>query len=45
MNDVDLQFAKTLKLLRNSKGLTQEALAELSGIDYKYLLFNVSKFI
>ncbi len=24
-------------MLRNSKGLTQEALTELSGIDYKYL--------
>lgn len=37
MEDINIAFAKTLKNLRTSKGLTQEELAELSGIDYKYL--------
>ncbi|PLX71319.1 MAG: XRE family transcriptional regulator [Denitrovibrio sp.] len=37
MSDINQSFAKILKLLRTSKGLTQEELAELSGIDYKYL--------
>lgn len=37
MEDINIKFAKTLRNLRTSKGLTQEGLAELSGIDYKYL--------
>lgn len=35
--DINIKFSKTLKLVRKSKGLTQEQLAERSGIDYKYL--------
>lgn len=35
--DINIKFSKTLKLIRKSKGLTQEQLAERSGIDYKYL--------
>ena len=37
MEDINIAFAKNLKNLRTAKGLTQEELAELSGIDYKYL--------
>lgn len=37
MDDINIQFSKALKNLRVSKGLTQEKLSELSGIDYKYL--------
>ena len=37
MEDINIAFANTLKSLRTSKGMTQEELAELSGIDYKYL--------
>jgi len=37
MNIIDIHFAKTLKKLRKSKDLTQEALAQRAGIDYKYL--------
>lgn len=35
--DINIKFSKTLKLVRKSKGYTQEQLAERSGIDYKYL--------
>lgn len=35
--DINIKFSKTLKLVRKSKGMTQEQLAERSGIDYKYL--------
>lgn len=35
--NINIKFSKTLKLIRKSKGLTQEQLAERSGIDYKYL--------
>lgn len=35
--DINNIFAKKLRELRKSKGLTQEKLAELSDIDYKYL--------
>lgn len=32
-----LKLAKRIKLLRMKKGLTQEKLADLVGIDYKYI--------
>lgn len=35
--NINKLFATTLKNLRKSKGLTQEKLAEMSDIDYKYL--------
>ena len=35
--DINNIFAKRLRELRKSKGLTQEQLAERSDIDYKYL--------
>lgn len=35
--DINIIFAKVLKELRKKKGLTQEELAEISNIDYKYL--------
>lgn len=35
--DINNIFAKKLRELRKSKGLTQEKLAEVSDIDYKYL--------
>lgn len=37
MENINLRFGKALRELRTSKGLTQEELAERSGIDYKYL--------
>ena len=37
MDTVDLRFANALKKLRKAKGLTQEALAQRAGVDYKYL--------
>jgi transcriptional regulator with XRE-family HTH domain len=37
MENINLRFAKTLRTLRTEKGLTQEQLAEASGLDYKYL--------
>ena len=37
MHKINLTFAQTLKSLRTSHKLTQEELAHLSGIDYKYL--------
>lgn len=35
--DINNIFAKRLRELRKNKGLTQEKLAEMSDIDYKYL--------
>lgn len=35
--NINTKFSNTLKQLRKSKGLTQEKLAEVSDIDYKYL--------
>lgn len=35
--DINIKFSEALKNLRKSKGLTQEKLAEMSDIDYKYL--------
>ena len=37
MHKINLIFAQALKSLRTSRKLTQEELAHLSGIDYKYL--------
>lgn len=36
MESINLKFAATIRRLRIEKGLTQEILAELSDIDYKY---------
>lgn len=35
--DINSIFAKRLREIRKSKGFTQEKLAEMSDIDYKYL--------
>lgn len=35
--NIRLRLAETLKKLRKRRGLTQEKLAELTGIDYKYI--------
>ena len=37
MDKITLNFSKTLKRLRAEKNMTQEELAQQSGIDYKYL--------
>lgn len=37
MENINVVFSKALRKLRMDKGLTQEQLAELSGLDYKYL--------
>ena len=37
MDTVDVRFAQALRELRKAKGLTQEALAQRAGVDYKYL--------
>ena len=37
MQKINLAFSKALKSLRTGRNLTQEELAHLSGIDYKYL--------
>ena len=34
---IELKFAKRLRELRKMKGLTQEALAEKAGLEYKYI--------
>ena len=36
MDKITQDFAKTLRRLRTEKGLTQEELAQRSGVDYKY---------
>ena len=37
MDSITLEFAATLRRLRAEKNLTQEELAQRSGVDYKYL--------
>ena len=37
MKKINLKFAKTLRRLRTEKNLTQEELAQMSGVDYKYI--------
>ena len=37
MDKITMEFAKALKNLRIEKNLTQEELAQRSGVDYKYL--------
>ena len=37
MDNITLEFAKTLRKLRTDKNITQEELAQRSGVDYKYL--------
>ncbi|MBU0693281.1 MAG: helix-turn-helix domain-containing protein [Candidatus Omnitrophica bacterium] len=37
MNNINVRFAKRLKDLRKKKKLTQEELAHLADIDYKYV--------
>lgn len=37
MDKITLNFSKVLKKLRTEKGMTQEELAQVSGVDYKYL--------
>lgn len=36
-DSIRLQFAQKIKKLRKSRGLTQEELADLTAIDYKYI--------
>lgn len=40
---IEKKLAKRLKELRKKAGLTQEKLAELSGIDYKHIQLLESK--
>lgn len=37
MDKITLNFSRALKRLRTEQGMTQEELAQLSGVDYKYL--------
>ena len=37
MSNINLEFGKRLQKLRKKAGLTQEELAQLSGVDYKYI--------
>ncbi len=37
MDKITTNFSKALKKLRSQKSMTQEELAQLSGVDYKYL--------
>ena len=37
INDTKLAFTKTLRKLRIERKMTQEQLAEIAGVDYKYL--------
>jgi transcriptional regulator with XRE-family HTH domain len=41
--DIRLKLAKRIKELRGRCGLTQEQLAEISGIDYKHIQLLESK--
>jgi len=35
--DIRVKLARRIKKLRKNRGLTQEKLSELSGIDYKHI--------
>lgn len=37
MSDINLKFGKKIRRLREKAGLTQEELAQLSELDYKYI--------
>ena len=37
MSNINLKLGKKLKQLRKKAGITQEELAQLSGVDYKYI--------
>jgi transcriptional regulator with XRE-family HTH domain len=37
MEDINRRFGKKLRELREKAGLTQEQLAQLSEVDYKYI--------
>ena len=37
MENVNIRFGKRLRILRKKSGLTQEDLAQASGLDYKYI--------
>ena len=41
--DITIKLAKRIRELRKKKGLTQERLSELSGIDYKHIQLLESK--
>lgn len=41
---IQLRFAKRLRKLRNKFGITQEQLANLSGVDYKHIQLLESKY-
>lgn len=40
---IEKKLAKRIRALRKERGLTQEKLAELSGIDYKHIQLLESK--
>lgn len=37
MDNINIRFGKRLRELRKKKKLTQEELAQASGLDYKYI--------
>ena len=37
MEDINIRLGKKLRTLRKKNGLTQEGLAQVSGLDYKYI--------
>ncbi|MDD5129719.1 MAG: helix-turn-helix transcriptional regulator [Candidatus Omnitrophica bacterium] len=37
MENINIRFGKHLRELRKERELTQEELAEISGLDYKYI--------
>lgn len=37
MENINIRFGKRLKSLRKEKKLTQEDLADLAGLEYKYI--------